>query len=53
MRSFLRMTPKDLKEILRLTGPIISKNDKNMRQAIPPKERPAVTLQFLATGTIF
>ena len=53
LRSFLRMTAKDLEEILRLTGPIISKKDTNMRQAISAKERLAVTLRFLATGTVF
>ena len=53
LRSFLRMTAKDLEEILRLTGPIISKRDTNMRQAISAKERLAVTLRFLATGTVF
>ena len=52
LRSFLRMTAKDLEEILRLTGPIISK-DTNMRQAISAKERLAVTLRFLATGIVF
>ena len=37
-------------ELLRLVGPHISYQDTNMRQAISPGERLALTLRFLATG---
>ena len=49
-RIFLRMTTDSLEEILRLVGPLISKKDATMREAISAKERLAVTLRFLATG---
>ena len=49
-RIFLRMTTDNLEEILRVVGPLISKKDTTMREAISAKERLAVTLRFLATG---
>ena len=33
--------------------PLITKEDTSMREAIPPAERVALTLQFLATGESF
>ena len=50
LRNFLRMTARDIEEILGKIGPIISKQDTVMRNSIPAKERLAVTLRFLATG---
>lgn len=49
-KNFLRMNEENFKELLELVSPIIKKNDTNMRTAIPPSERLAVTLRFLATG---
>ena len=49
-KIFLRMSATDLEEILRVVGPLITKKDTVMRNAIPAKERLAVTLRFLATG---
>lgn len=49
-RNFLRMDISSFEELLRLTGPTITYKDTNMRQAISPSERLALTLRFLATG---
>lgn len=49
-RHFLRMDIPTFDEILRLVGPLITYQDTNMRQAISPGERLALTLHFLATG---
>lgn len=49
-RHFLRMDIPTFDEILRLVGPLITYQDTNMRQAISPGERLALTLLFLATG---
>ena len=37
-------------KLLELTAPSITYQDTNKREAIPPGERLAVTLRFLATG---
>ena len=42
-----------LQEILHKIIPLVKKQDTNMREAIPPEERLAVTLRFLATGESF
>ena len=49
-RNFLRMDVSTFEELLRFTGPAITYQDTNMRQAISPAERLALTLRFLATG---
>ena len=49
-RIFLRMIADNLEEILRLVGPLISKKDTTMREAISANERLAVTRRFLASG---
>lgn len=49
-RNFCRLSPTDFEYLLTLIGPIISKRDTNYRDAVPPHERLAVTLRFLATG---
>ncbi|XP_011409411.2 PREDICTED: uncharacterized protein LOC105316284, partial [Amphimedon queenslandica] len=47
---FLRMDIASFEEILEVVSPLIKRQDTVMRQAIPPGERLAVTLRFLATG---
>ena len=51
-RIFLRMTAKNLEEILIMVGPLVSKQNTVMRDVILAKERLAVALEFLATGEI-
>jgi hypothetical protein len=51
--NFCRMSGEDFEYFLNKFGPKIKKQDTNMRQAIPVKERLAVTLRFLATGDTF
>lgn len=48
--NFLRMDPGSFYELLNLVGASITKKDTRMRAAIPPGERLALTLRFLATG---
>lgn len=50
--NFLRMDVSTFEELLRVTGPSITYRDTNMRQAISPGERLALTLRFLATGSM-
>lgn len=47
---FQRMGIDVWDEILQKISPFISKQDTNMRQAISPGARLAITLRFLATG---
>lgn len=47
------MSAEDFEYLLCKIGPKIAKQDTNMRQAIPAKDRLAVTLRFLATGDSF
>lgn len=49
-KNFLRMDESSFNELLELVTPLIQKQDTNMRVAISPSERLAVTLRFLATG---
>ena len=49
-RNFLRMPVTTFDWLLDLVTPLIVKEDTNYRAAIPPAERLAVTLRFLATG---
>lgn len=44
------MSSADFEYLINLVGDRISKKDTNYRQAIPVKERLAITLRFLATG---
>ena len=50
LRNFLRMDMDSFLELLVRVEPKIRKEDTNMRLAIPPGERLALTLRFLATG---
>jgi len=49
-RAYMRMTPANFYEILRLIGPQIQKMDTRCRLSISPEQRLAITLRFLATG---
>ena len=44
--------PIHLKSYLHKVAPLITRCDTVMRQAIPPGERLALTLRFIATGII-
>lgn len=49
-KNFLRMDESTFEELLALVSPHIAKQDTQLRAAISPSERLAVTLRFLATG---
>jgi len=49
-QNFTRMSSEDFKKIICLVGPLIYKQNTNMRPAITVQIRLAVTLRFLATG---
>ena len=44
------MSPNRFEHLLSLVQPLIVKQDTKFRKAIPPAERLAITLRFLATG---
>ena len=50
-RNFIRMDAATFNLLLSKVGPLITYQDTFMRKAIPPGERLALTLRFLATGT--
>lgn len=52
-KNFLRMNIGDFNNLLEMVSPLIQKTDTNMRKAISPGERLALTLRFLATGDSF
>ncbi|KAK5648399.1 hypothetical protein RI129_003291 [Pyrocoelia pectoralis] len=52
-RNFLRMDEQLFQQLVALVSPLIKKQDTNMRKAISPADRLAVTLRFLATGNSF
>ena len=49
-KNFVRMNGESFSALLDKVSPLIEKQDINMRKAIPPGERLALTLRFLATG---
>ena len=49
-RNYTRLTPQFFLDVLDAVRPAISKQDTNMRRAIDPGLKLAVTLRFLATG---
>ena len=49
-KNFLRMDIDSFQSILALIAPEITYRDTHLRKAIPPGERLALTLRFLATG---
>ncbi|XP_064639343.1 uncharacterized protein LOC135494929 [Lineus longissimus] len=52
-RNYLRMDEQTFNELLVKMSPLITKADTNMREAISPGERLALTLRFLATGETY
>lgn len=48
-----RMSPSVFNQLLALIEPKIKKEDTRFRKAIPPAERMALTLRYLATGDSF
>ena len=51
-RNFLRMDVTSFEGLLQLVAPIITRQETNMRSTIPPGERLALTLRYLATGMV-
>lgn len=49
--KYLRMTPENFDYVLQLVAPLIAKEDTNMREAIKPGVKLAVTLHHLAEGS--
>ncbi|KAJ8867817.1 hypothetical protein PR048_031622 [Dryococelus australis] len=49
-RNFFRMCPSDFQFLLAKVTAAIAKQDTNMKEAIPPPVRLAITLRFVATG---
>lgn len=49
-KQFLRMDLSSFQMLLSVIHPMIVRRDTQMRQAIKPGERLALTLRFLATG---
>ncbi|XP_030751380.1 uncharacterized protein LOC115878910 [Sitophilus oryzae] len=52
-KNYFRMNGEIYDLLLHLVSPYITKENTNMREAIPATERFAVTLRFLATGRSF
>lgn len=52
-KNYFRMNGEIYDLLLHLVSPYITKENTNMREAIPATERLAVTLRFLATGRSF
>jgi hypothetical protein len=50
--NFVRMDTATFDELLQLVAPLIQRQDTHFRKAIPPGERLAVTLRFLASGKL-
>ena len=53
LKQFLRMSTETFDELLHLVGPAIEKQDTTYKTSIPPEERLAVTLRYLADGELF
>ena len=51
-RNFVRMNAVTFKTLLNMVAHLIFRKDTNMREAIPPGERLALTLRFLATSEV-
>lgn len=49
-KNFLRMSSEDFENLINLVGHRIAKKNTNYREAIPVRERLAITLRFLASG---
>ncbi|XP_044185046.1 uncharacterized protein LOC114973873 [Acropora millepora] len=51
--EYMRMPHHKFIELLSIIGPLVEKQDTPMRMSIPPGERLALTLRYLATGESF
>ncbi len=51
--NFCRMTAVDFESFLSRIGPLIAKQDTNMRKCVPVQERVAIALRFFATGDTY
>jgi hypothetical protein len=49
-KNFIRIYPELFNELVNLVSPLISRQNTNMRRAIPADLRLALTLRFLATS---
>ena len=45
-----RMDVVTFDELLHMVGPLVTYQDTRLQKAIPPSERLALTLRYLATG---
>lgn len=52
-KNFLRMNIVDFNNLLQMVAPLIEKKNTFLRESIPPGERLALTLRFLASGDSF
>lgn len=52
-KNFLRMNIDDFNNLLQMVTPLIEKKKSFLREPIPPGERLALTLRFLASGDSF
>ena len=52
-KKFTRMTTVDFESLLDKISPLISKQDTQLRTAVPARIRLAITLRYLATGDSF
>ncbi|KAL1254285.1 hypothetical protein QQF64_016514 [Cirrhinus molitorella] len=53
LEDLMWMTGEEFEFLLRMVGPLITKQHTKMRRAISPRDRLSVTLRFLATGKTF
>ena len=53
LRKCLRMSAETFDELLNLVGPLIEKQNTTHKDSIPPEERLAVTLRYVAYGMPF
>ena len=51
--EFIRMSYPKFLELVNLIGPSITRENTHLRSTIPPGERLALTLRYLATGESF
>jgi hypothetical protein len=52
-RRFLRMTPGNFEDLLRMVSPSIQRQDTILRDAIPARVKLELTLNFLASGSSY
>nr|CAH7734677.1 unnamed protein product [Callosobruchus chinensis] len=52
-KNFVHMSSEDFEILINLIGPKLEKKNTRFREAIPIKERLAITMRFLATGYFY